>query len=1124
MKNIKRIFLLFFLAAGLACYSQKVDTRPRCFADELLQKAIEKNPEIKKRMNDQDNEIIAYKKKHRRPKSITSPITIPVVIYIIHDGGTENISDAQIYSQMDALNNYYADAGIKFCIATKRGTTAIGTPIGGTQTVPGIIRFQSNYLTYHDLDTEQSNLVSMTGGTGNLYGTLPQNYLRIWVVKDILKNGANTNIAGYSLFPGASNSFDGAVVKASVFGNINICPTCPLLPNYNLGKTLVHEVGHYLNLHHTFNEECTEITEGTCETRGDRVCDTPPAKEYYGCAPGYNSCDEPNGEPDDTTNFMSYGGDLCTNHFTEGQKERMFAAINLYRSHLVSTDNLIFTGVCGSDNLLSASFETSNFSPCAGATVTFSPLMTAGVTYSWDFGDPASGANNFSSVANPSHTFTSAVNSPYNVTLTITNGTQTAIETNSIYVTACTPIQSTDDNWYFGTTNGLTFNTGTPVYNNSAHLNNNSFVEASAIQSNSSGQLLFYTNGIKVWNNAHAQINTANPLMGHESAHGGTLIVPKPGSTSQYYIFTKDESSKTNGFRYSIVNVTGITATMAAPAFINVAIPAPAGLGYLTGTGGALTGSEGITAIASCNGYWIITGGKKNTGYSIIVYELTAAATQLNYVGEFNGLPNLSAIAIVKASPDGNKLVYVSLESNNPNGTYLFDFDKYTGTISNKVDLNQTSSAYGASFSPDSKLLYISTMSEGYQYDLSLANPVPTVQSILDLKRWGDMQIGPDNKIYATYDPYVSPPSRKLSVIHKPNELIIGGANDCLFTKNGPIVENDLSFCLPNLINAKPGTVYTNTISTYMESCLVYRFTANVCGQSFSWNFGDPDSTSNTSNVSNPKHTFSGPGTYVVTLNGTINTTIVVGGITPVISGATTACASNGKKTYNFTTIEPGQTVKWSIVSGSGSMGLNTQSGVNITWTSLPGTIRLTVTNAAGCVTIAERTIVEYCEGDECPPNFVFEVPETATTETYNVSNSITTQANYQVVSGKNISLIAASYVMMKPDTHIKPGSTFSAKIAPCIPGRPTRDRIAMEDPLQKLTVYPNPTEGELNLLGTKIREIYLFDILGKDVFYSKYDNVNTTTIDISRLQQGIYFMKVVSDGNIIDTVKIIKD
>lgn len=1108
MKSIKRIFLLFFLAAGLTCYSQKKETKPRCFADELLQKAIEKNPGFKGQMDHQDDEIITYKKKHLLQKSITKPIIIPVVIYVINTsvGAVENLTDIRINSQIDALNNYFQNSGIQFCIATKNGVDPIPTLSGGTQITPGIIHITNAGLSTHDVATEQAQLVATA------WGLSPQKFLRIWVVKDIVENGVATNIGGYSMFPGQSIVFDGIVIKANVFGDINTCTNCP--PGYNQGKTLAHEVGHYLNLHHTFYEGCAETTTGNCETKGDRVCDTPPAIEYYGCSPGYNSCNEINDLPDDTTNFMAYGGDNCINHFTTGQNERMYSAINLYRSNLVSTDNLIFTGVCGSNNLLSATFDATNFSPCSGTTVTFSPLMTTGVTYSWNFGDPASGANNFSTLANPSHIYTTATSSPYNVTLTITDGTQTVVQTNFIYVNVCSPIQSTDDNWYFGSTNGLTFNTGIPVYNDSANLNGNSFGEASAVQSNSSGQLLFYTSGVKVWNNAHVQINTANPLMGHVSSHGGALIVPKPGSTSQYYIFTQDAESGLNGSTYSIVNVTGTTATMTTT--VNKAIIPPVGQGFLTGNNGALISCESITAIASCNGYWIITSGKKNTGYSIIVYELTA--NELKYVSQLDLPTDLQTPwVLIKSSPDGNKIVYAAFGY----GTHLMDFNKKTGVVSNRINLDQAG-IYGTCFSPNSKVLYLGSFISGFQYDLQVANPVATMKQLPDyVASHGEMQMGPDNKIYITSSTNL----KRLGVIHRPNEIITDGANNCLVTKNGPVVQNSLVFCLPNLINAKPSTAYNNTIAYYIESCLTYRFTANVCDQTFNWSFGDPASGSNTSTLANPTHTFSEPGTYTVTLNGTINTTIIVGSIAPIISGSTTACVSNAKQTYHSTQISQGQTVKWSIVSGSGSMTtLSTQPDVIINWTSLPGTVRLTVTDVTGCINIIEQVITEYCIGDQCAPNIVFDIPEAATTETYKVSNNIVTQNNYQVASGKDISLIAANSIVMKTSTVIKNGSLLLAKIAPCVPARPSSDRTAMEQPLQKLTVYPNPTEGELHLSGTKIKEIYLFDVLGKDVFYSKYDNVNTTTIDISGLQQGLYFMKVVSDGNIIDTLKVIKD
>ncbi len=95
---------------------------------------------------------------------------------------------------------------------------------------------------------------------------------------------------------------------------------------------------------------------------------------------------------------MDYGNDDCINHFTKEQKTRIFNNLNYYRSTLFSQDNMIYTGICDYQTLLSASFEASSYAPCHSTTnpVNFAPLSTGSdITYLWDFGDVNSGNSKY---------------------------------------------------------------------------------------------------------------------------------------------------------------------------------------------------------------------------------------------------------------------------------------------------------------------------------------------------------------------------------------------------------------------------------------------------------------------------------------------------------------------------------------------------------------------------------------------------------------------------------------------------------------------------------------------------------------------------------------------------------
>lgn len=1110
MKNLYKI--LFMLFISINCFGQKIEDGPTCATDELLSQLIKNNPEVKERLNQLDNVANEESKNLNRSTSFPT-VTIPVVVYVVHSNGPENISDAQVTSQITALNNYFNPYGIKFCLATKAGDNPLGI---GIQTSPGILHHSNFNLTNHDAQTEQVALSSISTAS-------PNNFLRIFVVKNISNSGTLSTTLGYSVLPGTSITFDGIVIRSDVFGD-NTCSGCNfnLLAGYNQGKILVHEVGHYLGLYHTFHEGCAGMNPSNCNLQGDRVCDTPPvATPNFGCVTGTNSCHESSPDlPDSIHNYMDYGGDNCLNEFSPGQVQRMFSVLTYYKSNLTSTDNQIYTGTCGYRNLLSATFTANNFAPCANTPVTFDPITTGtGISYLWNFGDPSSGANNTSTLANPSHLFTSISNSPYLVTLTVTRGTESVISTAYITITNCQPISNADKNWLLSSSNILDFSTGTPTSNGSLP-NGNSFHEACAFQNDANGNLLFYTNNVSVWNSSHTKINTTTPLFGNLSTKSGSLIIPNPANANQYYIFTKDAQDDLRGFRYNLVNVSNGVATMSST--INQPINFPSNLGYLAGNDGALYGGEGLAAIEKCNGYWIITSLKKSTGYFLIVYSLTTNG--LAYQSEFQ-LPTTlqtNIPASVKISPNGNKLAY----TNSSSGVYLFDFNKFEGTINNQK-LVSSLGTYGICFSPDSNLLYtIDNASWIYQYNLNSNNIENSKTRVgKDSNPIGDIQQGPDNKLYINIMI-----SKRLGVIHSPNNLITeANPNACFYTRNGPSVEKDLGFSLPNIITKSSGS-YNNTITATPTDCFTYKFAPNVCGNNFSWNFGDPGSGSNnTSSQSNPTHIFSGYGTYTITLNAgttTITYNLNISAINPMILGSTTACLATSRVTNNSVVLAPGQKALWSV-SGGVISGLNNQSDLTVNWSSLPGTITLTVTNATGCSSTVTKTITSQCGGQPtCDANLTFNNTQTATAQ-HQASQTITTNTNYIVNNGINIDLKAGQTVVISPNAHIKNGSVFLAHIGPCTQAKAQKqsDSKPVINTIDQVLIYPNPTPDFVNieLSDSFMTEITVNSIEGRLIHYKKTPNVNYYSLDLSPYEKGVYLLNLKTSTGKSVTKKIVK-
>ena len=991
MKNIP---LAITLLVSCFTFSQSTLQSNPCATDFVTKNLIAQFPEVRERLKLLDKniqEVILIKNRNKNSSTLPQPgsITIPVVIYIVHDGtALTNISDGQVNDQLTALNTYFFNTGIKFCLATKVNNATLPTENAAhVQTTTGIIHVNSAALSNH-FSNSQSGLV----GTSNQQIT-KERYLRIWVVKTI--DGPTSGILGYSMFPNTSSVFDGIVMRYDVFGNGN--PN--LLANYNQGKVLVHEVGHYLALYHTFEGGCTTAIND-CMYDGDHICDTPRvAAPNFNCNAGTNSCVETPAILDDLSNYMDYGNNLCQTHFSNGQIERMLSALYLLRASLISTENIVYTGTCGSDNLLSATITASNFTPCSSPTVSTTFSAALAFTYSWNFGDVfATGSNpNTSTSQTASHIYTSAANSPYTVTLTVTNSIgESRISSELIYVTNCTPILNANTYWYVDSASGLSFSSGRPVFDSTFPAVNDTNYSCNS-QCDNSGNLLFYTSKYEVWNRQHQQINATNLMLsGISNKSNQVLCIAKPPATgniiTQYYIFTQqyhNEQLVDIGFRYNIVNVSGTDATMG---LIAQPITLPSSYGFSTASDGALLGLACVSAVKKCdsNDYWILTCLLKGTATYLVVFSLSNAG--LNYVSE-QLVPNVSGTApaidrSIYFAPNGNKMALIHAYSLNQK-CLIYDFNKAQGIISSTfteltIPTDPLNQFYGGvssvTFSPDSNLLYATYygLKKIYQFNINSVNIDATRIEIASTSiNPYALKIGPDNKIYVAMANYFND-YNKLSVINRPNAIASHeNPNACYFSLNGPIQNNytRVGGELPNTIDAQENTAYfnqnsSNVICKYITACNTYKFFPNVCGNSFVWTFTNTTSGAiATSTVTNPTYNFPQNGTYIITLRNNLN--VLLGTSSPIIittapatliDGSATACINQTNITNNSTILQTGETITWSITGGTGTItGPSNLSSVNISWSVLPGTIILTKINSSGCTRTATKTITSFC-------------------------------------------------------------------------------------------------------------------------------------------------------------------
>ena len=440
--------------------------------------------------------------------------------------------------------------------------------------------------------------------------------------------------------------------------------------------------------------------------------------------------------------------------------------------------------------------------------------------------------------------------------------------------------------WYFGERAGLDFNSGAPVALTNGQLDT---LEGCATISNNSGQLLFYTDGITVWDRNHAIMPNGTGLFGHPSSSHAATIVPLPGSATLFYVFTLDAFVGPNGFCYSIVDMS-LNGGNGAVTTKNVQIYTPS--------------NEKLCIVKHANNsdYWVVTHEWNSNNF--VSHLLTSSGLSATPVISSAGVVITGAtdkvLGQMKISPNGTKLAIANTNIN----AELFDFNTTTGIVSNSQVLYNQNYAYGVEFSPDSQKLYITNnaLTHDYfifQFDLtasSVPNSILTIESgnSINSKPWG-MQLGPDGKIYVT-KPFTS----KLNVIHNPNAL----GSSCNFQQNA--VDLGGKICKLGLPPFVSSFFFTPAIQ-FQNACVgesAQFQLSNATITSANWNFGD----GNTSTSLSPTHTFTTAGTYTVSVSttspsgsGSATREIVISDV-PTATQPTNQliCDDNNDGFYNF--------------------------------------------------------------------------------------------------------------------------------------------------------------------------------------------------------------------------------
>lgn len=367
MRILTTVFLLAYLwtLPLLAQHEDDHQHTQKCGTMPYLEAMKAADPGLEQRMEELDRATIQWVLKNGgKLKKTNDIVTIPVVFHVVYANASQNVSDAQINSQLDVLNKDFrrlnsdtsntpavfkslgADVEVEFCLASL-------DPQGNFTS--GITRTATTNTNF----TTSNNAVKFNvSGGKNVWDR--DSYLNIWVCK--IQGG----VLGYAQFPAGNAATDGVVIDYQALGTTGAAQY-----PFNKGRTATHEIGHWLNLRHIWGDD------GNACTGSDYVNDTPnQGDEYYGC-PSFpqTSCSS----QDMFMNYMDYSNDNCLNIFTIGQRDRMLAALNLWRSGLLSSPGCVTQPPV-------AHFSVDNMMTVPGCGVNFTNLSTGAVqNYQWIF-------------------------------------------------------------------------------------------------------------------------------------------------------------------------------------------------------------------------------------------------------------------------------------------------------------------------------------------------------------------------------------------------------------------------------------------------------------------------------------------------------------------------------------------------------------------------------------------------------------------------------------------------------------------------------------------------------------------------------------------------------------------
>jgi gliding motility-associated-like protein len=385
------------------------------------------------------------------------------------------------------------------------------------------------------------------------------------------------------------------------------------------------------------------------------------------------------------------------------------------------------------------------------------------------------------------------------------------------------------NNWYFGRGAGLSFNSNPPSVLTDGQMFTS---EGCSGISDNNGRILFYTDGVTVWNKLHQVMANGTGLKGNQSSSDAAIVIPRPGSGTIFYIFTSSAAEAGNeGYFFSEVDIS-----------------LQGGLGEVTNKNIPLNtpSTEKLTAVRHGNGIdvWVLTKELKTDVWKTYKVDCNGVNT-VPVISHAGRLPDSSFIdfniGCLKASPDGTKIAAANIADQ---VWELLKFDPLTGVLSDGLAFHIDGLPFGVEFSPDSKLVYIGIQElDGqpnggiFQYGLGLYDAAAieaTKTPIQSAHYIGNLQLGPDNKIYCA-----NLFTTFLSVINVPDSpgLACSYSEDQVDMQGRDVLRGLPAF-LPGLITHRNAD-FNYTIG---PGCSTINFsgTTTITGNvSWQWDFGD---------------------------------------------------------------------------------------------------------------------------------------------------------------------------------------------------------------------------------------------------------------------------------------------